>query len=102
MESFDNGIYLVSIRAEQVSIMEQQNPVLNVHEVVAVYNGDVFVGHKVGNGVNKWSDLKFTDNIKDIKECWLYIPDNDNPGKMKVGGKILLDPGPMGLDGLND
>ena len=71
MESFENGIYLVSIKTEQVSTMEQQNPVLNLHEVVAVYNGDIFVGHKVGDGVKQWSELEFTDSIKDIKECCL-------------------------------
>lgn len=102
MESFENGIYLVSIKIEQISTMEQQNPVLNLHEVVAVYNGDIFVGHKVGDGVKQWSELEFTDSIKDIKECWLYIPDDNNPGKMKVEGKILLEPGARGLDGLAD
>jgi hypothetical protein len=93
MESFENGIYLVSIKTEQMSIVKPLDPVLNLKEVVAYYEGDVLIGHKVGDGVSKWSELKFVDKISDIRECWLYVPDNDNPGKMRVAGKILLDPG---------
>lgn len=93
MERFENDVYLISIKTEQVMTMQKLDPVLYVNEVIAVYDGDNFIGHKVGDGKTKWSELQFVDKISDIKECWLYVPDKNNPGEMRVAGKILLDPG---------
>ena len=100
MENFENGIYMVSIKTEQLMVMRDLDPVLHEKEAVAIYDGDRFIGHKVGNGKSKWSELQFVDKIEDIKECWLYVPDNSSPGNVRVAGKILLEPGSMGLDGL--
>ena len=102
MESFKNGIYMVSIKTEQLMVMRDLDPVLHDKEVVAVYDGDRFIGHKVGDGKTKWSELLFVDKIDDIKECWLYVPDDNNPNNVRVAGKILLEPGANGLDGLSD
>ena len=102
METFKDNVYLVSIKTEQVSIMRDLDPILNVNEAIAMYDGNTFIGHKVGDGKTKWSELQFVERISDIKECWLYVPDSNNPGEVRVAGKILLEPGAHGLDGLND
>jgi hypothetical protein len=92
MEFFENGIYTVSIKAEQLVTMRDLDPVLHLNEAIAIYDGEQFIGYKIGDNETPWSKLPFVDKIDSIKECWLYVPDNNYPGNVRVAGKILLRP----------
>jgi hypothetical protein len=86
----DKKIMKLYIARNQVSVLEEEDPVLKLNELIAVYEDDILIGHKIGDGVTKWSMLRYLDSF-DVKEFWLYVSDADNNG-YKVACKVFLDP----------
>ena len=48
------------------------NPILKLNELAVEYDDNKIIGYKLGDGVTKWSELKYIINLTDIKEFWLY------------------------------
>lgn len=76
----------IIIKRDQREKLAYLNPVLKLNELIAVYDKDVLVGHKIGDGVTKWSQLEYIQYFDDIDEFWVY---DTHDGSI---GKIVLNP----------
>ena len=76
----------IIIKRDQREKLAYLNPVLKMNELIAVYDKDILIGHKIGDGVTKWSQLEYIQYFDDIDEFWVY---DTHDGSV---GRVILNP----------
>lgn len=67
----------VKIKSKQLSECAELDPVLQADELLALYYGDMLVGHKIGDGVSKLSELEYVQSLSSIDKFCCYDEKSD-------------------------
>lgn len=69
MANIDNSNVIIYIKRDQLDILISKDIILQDKELIAVYNKNELIGHKIGDGVSKWSELDYVslDIINEFK-----------------------------------
>ena len=69
MGNAENSNIVIYIERGQLDVLVSNDPILKDKELIAVYNGNELIGHKIGNGVSKWSELDYIslDTVDEFK-----------------------------------
>ena len=59
MPSIDNSNVVIYIERGQLDVLIARDPIIKDKELIAVYDEDKLIGHKIGDGVSKWSELDY-------------------------------------------
>ena len=71
MEKADNSNIVIYVERSQLNTLMSNDIVLNSKELMAVYDENRLIGHKIGNGESKWSELDYVD-LNMIDEFKVY------------------------------
>lgn len=85
MGNTDNSNVVIYLKRDQAKNFILEDPVLKDKELIAVYDEDKLIGHKIGDGKSKWSELDYVD-LDLIDEFKVY------DGKMGYACRIILNP----------
>ena len=78
MGNINDANVIIYIERGQLDVLNVENPILRPKELLAVYDQGKLIGHKLGDGESKWSELDYIDldmvdefNVYDKKQGYI-------------------------------